>query len=386
MRVAFYAPMKAPDDPVPSGEGRMARLFLAALERAGFEPDVASRLRAYEGGGDEARQRKLEGEGRAEAERLVAHYRALGLPERPALWFTYHLYHKAPDHLGPAVSGALGIPYVLAEASHSPKRRDGHWARGYAVAQDAISRADRVYVLNSNDRACLEPIAKAGALLDLPPFIDTTPFRVDEAERRRARQALAVRYGFEEATPLVLTVAMMRRDQKLRSYRVLADSFARLGNCRWNALLVGDGPAEDEVRALMEPFGSRVAFAGRLEGDELREAYAGADIYAWPSVKEAFGLAFIEAAASGLAVMAGRSGGIHAIVDHGRTGLVVPAGDSHTLAEGLEKLLLDPALVSSMGRAGAERAEAVNGLDAAATLLRADLLSLVSRQSGMRDA
>jgi len=58
-------------------------------------------------------------------ERLLAHYRALPRAEQPALWFTYHLYHKAPDHIGPVVARQLGIPYVLAEASYAAKQARG---------------------------------------------------------------------------------------------------------------------------------------------------------------------------------------------------------------------------------------------------------------------
>ncbi len=43
-------------------------------------------------------------------------------PERFDLWFTYHCYYRKPDWLGPAVTKALGLPYVIAEASHAPRR------------------------------------------------------------------------------------------------------------------------------------------------------------------------------------------------------------------------------------------------------------------------
>ena len=45
-----------------------------------------------------------------------------GRRPRPDLWFTYHLYYKAPDLVGPLVAGALGIPYAVAEASVAHKR------------------------------------------------------------------------------------------------------------------------------------------------------------------------------------------------------------------------------------------------------------------------
>jgi len=52
MRIAFYAPMKPPDHPVPSGDRRMARLLLAALRRGGHQVSLASRIRARDGTGD----------------------------------------------------------------------------------------------------------------------------------------------------------------------------------------------------------------------------------------------------------------------------------------------------------------------------------------------
>ncbi|KAB0677756.1 glycosyltransferase family 4 protein [Aureimonas leprariae] len=376
MRVAFHAPMKAPDDPVPSGEGRMARLFMEAIRRAGCEVELASRFRAYEGAGDAGRQREIAAEGAREAERLVARYRALRQAERPALWFTYHLYHKAPDHLGPAVAGALGIPYVVAEASHAPKQRNGRWAAGYHAAESAIRLADRIWCINPVDRACLLPIAKPGALRDLPPFIDTAPFRA--GDRATARRWADAAFGLDPDAPLILTVAMMRADQKLESYRVLADALGRVEKRRWNALVVGDGPAEAEVRRSMQPLGGRVAFAGRLTGDDLVRAYRAADIYAWPSVKEAVGMSFIEAASAGVAVVAGRSGGIDHVVEDGRTGLVVPAGDAAVLAEGIAVLLDDPARAHRMGEAGAARAVEVNDVEAAARMLAADIRQLVA--------
>src|SRR5881398_1223074 len=106
MRVAFYAPLKPPDHPVPSGDRRIARLFLDALRLAGHQPFVASRLRSYDGRGDPERQRHLAAIGRGMADRMLRRWRHH--PEAvPQLWLTYHLYYKAPDWLGSAVSKAL---------------------------------------------------------------------------------------------------------------------------------------------------------------------------------------------------------------------------------------------------------------------------------------
>src|SRR5690606_6241524 len=93
--LAFYAPLKPPDSPVPSGDRRMARLLMQALAEAGYGVTLASRFRSYDGRGDCARQARLSVLGRRLADRLVRRWQ-----ERPPrAWFTYHLYYKAPDWL-----------------------------------------------------------------------------------------------------------------------------------------------------------------------------------------------------------------------------------------------------------------------------------------------
>src|ERR1051326_7673990 len=150
MRIAFYAPLKPPDHPVPSGDREIARLFLAALRRAGHEPFVASRIRSFDGAGDAEHQMRIAALSRRTTERLLRRWREQ--PETaPELWFTYHLYYKAPDWLGPPVSAALGIPDVVAEASYAAKRATGPWADGHRAVERALRRADAVIGLNSAD-------------------------------------------------------------------------------------------------------------------------------------------------------------------------------------------------------------------------------------------
>src|SRR5262245_934799 len=98
MRVAFYAPLKPPSHPVPSGDRRIARLLLQALRRGGHDVRVISTFRSYESAGDRAKQDEIERRGAREAERLL---RTKLKRWRPQAWFTYHLYQKAPDWLGP---------------------------------------------------------------------------------------------------------------------------------------------------------------------------------------------------------------------------------------------------------------------------------------------
>src|SRR5438270_6189544 len=159
MRIAFYAPLKPPGHPTPSGDRRIARLFLEALRRAGHQPFVASRLRSFDAGGDARHQARLAALGQRSAERLLWQWRER--PETaPRLWFTYHLHYKAPDWLGPAISAALGIPYVIAEASYAAKRASGPWASGHHAVERALRQADAVIGLNSNDRDGVVPMLR----------------------------------------------------------------------------------------------------------------------------------------------------------------------------------------------------------------------------------
>jgi glycosyltransferase involved in cell wall biosynthesis len=355
MRIAFYAPLKPPDHKVPSGDRRVARLFLDALRLAGHEPFIASRLRSFGAVGDAARQARLAERGRETAARLVAGWRRQ--PQAaPGLWFTYHLYYKAPDWLGPAVSAALGIPYVIAEASYAVKRAAGPWAGGHRAVEQALRQADAVIGLNSADRDGVTPLLRdPSRWFALPPFLDAAAYPA-----RPAR--------FSEA-PRLIAVAMMRPGDKLASYRLLGMALARLLDLAWSLDVVGDGPARGEVEQALLPLGSRVTYRGELGAAAVTEALAGADLCVWPAINEAFGMALLEAHASGLPVIAGASGGIGDIVVPGVTGLLAPAGDADAFAVAVRRLILDPAARIAMALAAQQKVRREHDLPVAAARL-----------------
>jgi hypothetical protein len=138
VRVAFYAPLKVPSHGTPSGDRRVAALYVEALQQAGHRVELASSLSSYDPRGNPERQAALRAQGLATAEQLVRQLQSGAQESRPDLWFTYHVYYKAPDWLGPHVSRALGIPYVIAEASHAPKRAGGPWNLGHEASAEAM--------------------------------------------------------------------------------------------------------------------------------------------------------------------------------------------------------------------------------------------------------
>src|SRR5438105_15749704 len=125
MRIAFYAPMKAPDHSVPSGDRQMSRLLIAALRGAGHEVELVSALRAYLPEPSSAALSDLMGRAGTEIARREKKWQA-GRP--PDMSFTYHPYYKAPDLIGPVLCGRFRIPYVTAEASYAGKRDAEGWA------------------------------------------------------------------------------------------------------------------------------------------------------------------------------------------------------------------------------------------------------------------
>ena len=128
---------------------------MAALARAGHEVTLASSLRTWDGAGDPARQARLADLSARLARRLLRRYRARP-KAAPEAWFTYHLYYKAPDWIGPRISRELGIPYLVVEASLAEKRAEGPWAAGHAATLEALAQARAVIAVNPADLPALE--------------------------------------------------------------------------------------------------------------------------------------------------------------------------------------------------------------------------------------
>ncbi len=342
--------MKAPHHPTQSGDRQIARLFLEALSVAGHDVGLAARFRSRDGDGECRRQERIRDVGTRLAERLLRRYRATPADRRPELWFTYHVYHKAPDWLGPPVAKALGIPYVIAEASFAPKQAGGPWAVGHRAAGGAITTASAVFNLNPGDVACVKPLlSDVRRLVPLKPFVDVAQYPV-RAATGGAREVLARRYHLPAAEAWLIAVAMMRVGNKRDSYHLLARALAMLEARAWRLVIVGDGPVRAEVESMFARFApGRVVFTGALAADELRTLVANSDLFVWPGVREPIGMAMLEAQVAGLPVVTGESPGITDIVHDGCTGRLVPRGDVAAFAGAVASLLDAPHERAALG-------------------------------------
>ena len=327
-----------------------------ALRLGGHSVDLASDFRSFEGVGDPVQQTLIRNEGGAIADRLIAQWLAGAQHERPEVWFTYHLYYKAPDWIGPRVSKALGIPYVVAEASCAAKRAGGPWAQGHLATCEAIQAASLLLCPTQDDVAGLQQVAVARThVVRLPPFLDPTPYRLAAQTRDTHRATLSVAHDIPAREPWLVVVAMMRGGDKLASYRQLAQALPRLMDLPWQILVVGDGLARAEIQALLQQAApGRARILGERGGDELTAVYAASDIFIWPSVNEAYGMAMLEAQAAGVPVVSCAVRGVPDVVCDGRTGLLAAPDDAEGLAKLARELLLDSTRRVAMGQAAAQ--------------------------------
>jgi glycosyltransferase involved in cell wall biosynthesis len=349
----------------------MARALMAALRQTGRRVELASRLRSFDRDGDRARQERIMRIGERMADRLIRRYGTMPADQRPAAWITYHAYHKSPDWLGPKVRRALNIPYLLIEASFAPKQADGPWALGHLATEAAVRAADLTLAITTVDEAGLAPLIEApGALRRLPPFLDPAPFQQAAEARESHRADLARRFGMHDEQPWLLAVGMMRDDVKRHSYALLADALLQLRDRDWQLLIVGDGPSRPSIEKDFEVFGPmRVKHAGILDEDLLPACYAAADVYAWPAIREAYGMAVLEAQASGLPVVAGREGGVTDVVQDGVTGMLTEPRDPLALADAIADLLDHRAKRTAMSAAARRFVQEEHSLDRATAAL-----------------
>ena len=369
VRIAFYAPLKAHDHPVASGDRLIAGLLVRALVRAGHDVVTASRIRAFDGAGDRRRQLRLAHEAGTEAKRLLERWS--GSSAAPRCWFTYHLYHKAPDWIGPRVSAGLGIPYVVAEASHAPKRARGAWRHGHRAVGAALACASRVIALNPDDVPALERYFGDGERIRrLVPFLDTDAC-APRGKRVRRRARIARLLSADPADPLLVCVAMMRRGRKADSFKLLARALERTTHLRWRLLVVGGGPARGEVETAFAKLkaAGRVAFLGPRSPPALHGIVSACDLFVWPALGEPIGMAMLEAQALGVPVVAGETRGVGAVVVPGAGGWLVPEGDAPAFAGAVAEALSDRAALAASGQAGLARVCAEHGIAAAASAL-----------------
>ncbi len=170
--------------------------------------------------------------------------------------------------------------------------------------------------------------------------------------------ALRKKFGFSSDSQLILFVGRL---VPYKGLHTLLHAFRRVRKRHQSALLVliGSGPEHPHLLRMSKQLGvaDSTRFLGRVSREVLRDMYSACDLFVLPSRSrsEAFGIVLLEAMARGKPVISTNVGGVPYVVDHGKTGYLVPPNNPVALAEKISKLLDNHALCSKIGKAGRER-------------------------------
>jgi phosphatidylinositol alpha-1,6-mannosyltransferase len=189
----------------------------------------------------------------------------------------------------------------------------------------------------------------------LPPGVDTDRFAPDPAVRAELR----ARYRLGDRPVVVCLSRLVPRkgqDMLIRALPAIRQSVDGTA-----LVIVGNGPYRPTLDRLAQQLGvaEHVVFTGAVPGAELPAHHAMADVFAMPCRTrgrgldvEGLGIVYLEASASGVPVVAGRSGGAPETVRDGETGLIVDGRSVGDISRAVCGVLADPELAAKMGAAG----------------------------------
>lgn len=269
--------------------------------------------------------------------------------EKPAL---VHTHTSKAGVLGRIAAWVTGVPAVV----HTPHGHVfyGHFGPSvtslFLQIERLLSRiTHRMVALTESERAehLERGVGAAGQFAVVPSGIDLHRFRHVAAAPKMRPVTFA-------CPPDALVVGSVGWLTEIKGHRFLIEAVAELAADlpELHLVIVGSGDSKGELEQLAGSLGlrKRVHLIGHREDVEL--CLAGMDLFVLPSLNEGMGRALIEAMAAGLPAIATRVGGVPALIEDGRTGLLVPPADSHALARAIRDLAEDPARRRSLGEAG----------------------------------
>jgi glycosyltransferase involved in cell wall biosynthesis len=250
----------------------------------------------------------------------------------------------------PFYSRRLGVPLVASYHTNIAA-----YARFYRLG--LFDRAARWYTRKLHNRAAINLCTSQATLRYLagegverlhlwPQGVDARRFHPDKFSKDwRVRLTSG-----HPAERLLLYVGRLGHEKNIGNLRVV---LGRVPGVR--LALVGDGPARRDLE--QEFANTSTVFTGMLQGEELAAAFASSDVFLFPSTTETLGIAMIEALASGLPVLAARTGAAEEVVEAGETGLLFDPGSDASLLTAVRKIVSDDGLRTKMGREARASAE-----------------------------
>ena len=258
-----------------------------------------------------------------------------------------HGCHHLPGVWASRALGRAGVPYVLSPhgtALRIERRRAAKWLFDITLGRRVLPKAARVAVVSEAERLQLRGLGvEAARLRHLP-----NPLQLEEFDRLPPRGRFRATYGLGEDVPVVLFLGKLtprkRVDVVLEAVAQMHESVRLV--VAGNNLGAGEALRRQARNLGLEGDG-RVVWTGLLPGASRLEVLVDADVLAYPSEHEIFGLAALEALLCGLPVAVADDSGCGEVVaelggDDGLATQVVPVGDANALATALENALAEP--------------------------------------------
>ena len=279
-----------------------------------------------------------------------------------------------------ASSGAFAahrqrIPLVASYHTHIPRYLDLYraWSWGKRPVWWQIRRNHALADINIATSETMRAELASQGIEDLHVVrrgVDTTAFHPDFAS---AQMRERLTEGHPEKKLLVF-VGRLAAEKEIHRLRPLMQRRQDVA-----LAIVGDGPYRRELEEMFA--GTSTLFPGFMQGEELASAFASADGFIFPSVTETLGLVILEGMASGLPVVAARSGPTMEQVTDGVNGLLFDSGDEASLDRALERLA-DTDLRSRIRTAARAEAEKFSWENASDDLLRYYEMAIEKHRAG----
>jgi glycosyltransferase involved in cell wall biosynthesis len=270
-----------------------------------------------------------------------------------ALHLTSYGFLGALSNVRPLVVSVWGTD-ILEAPSLTPFHR---WLTRYTLERADVLTATGLYLATETTRYAprSKPVTVVPYGVDLDVFRPAErPASVSPSTSPERGLTLSPEEQGDQKVVVIGTVSRLSPEKGV-SYLVeaFAGLRARFGD-RVRLRIAGDGPERRRIEALMRQLGigDAVELRGWVEHEALPAFLNGLDVFVLPSVFEGFGVAAVEAAATGLPVVASNVHGIPDVVRPGETGLLVPAKDVAALGDAIARLVADADLRRAYGEAG----------------------------------
>jgi|SRR3989344_859489 len=210
-----------------------------------------------------------------------------------------------------------------------------------------IPEARRILTLQTLNRNFLKcPIIRSAHHV----IAISTPLKTI-AEECGAKEVVLIPNGIDLGRVIALPkvpgrILFVGRLEHMKGVDILLHAFSKVQSEHAHLRIVGDGSKRKELESLVVALGirDRVTFVGYVPVEHVYEEFAKAEIFCGLSRTEALGNVFLEAQASGCAVIGTTVGGIPDIVNDGMTGLLVPPDDARSASQAMQKFVDDAAL------------------------------------------